>query len=341
MIWRTGARTLDRNTELLFRFASPAWAVGAVAAALGAAANSGLRDGGQRVLVAISAVCVVLAVLHRWFRWGQDSLLMVVVPVAAVWIHTISIAGAVEPAQWPAFQAGQLIAIVLTALFTSRASLVVTVANALVAGAILAAGDGTQPAVAISSWFAFAAAALVATIFISKLAAQRRATIEQLQVLAMTDSLTGIANRRRFMGEAARSLREAHLAAVPVTLVLVDIDHFKQINDTAGHDAGDRVLVDVAHALSEACRPADLVGRLGGEEFGMLLAGASPAHAEDVIAKASSALSTLPSRSVTASYGVTQARLGEESVTDLLIRADAALYEAKRTGRNRAVVAPS
>jgi diguanylate cyclase (GGDEF)-like protein len=340
MIYRAGTRPTERNTEMLFRFAAPAWACGALLCALSAAFGTGLKDGGELPLTIIAAVCAALATVHWRYRWPQESTLMVIAPVTAIWLNVLTVTTSAPSHRWPYFTAGLFMAVLLTALFTSFRSLVLATANTLVAGAILARGDGDSLTYSLASWVMFAIPTIAAAVFIHKLAEQRRATIAQLQVLAMTDSLTGIANRRRFMDESAEALVAGHAEHRPVTIVLVDIDHFKSINDRLGHDAGDRVLIGVARALTGSCRPDDLVGRLGGEEFALLLSGATPAHANDIIEKATAALAALEPTPVTASYGVAQARLGDEAVTDLLIRADAALYEAKRTGRNRAIIAP-
>jgi diguanylate cyclase (GGDEF)-like protein len=341
VIYRAGTRPTERNTEMLFRFAAPAWACGAVLCAVSAAFGTGLKEGGELPLAMVAGLCSLLAAIHWLFRWPNDSILMVVAPISAIWLNVITVVASVPSDRWPYFQAGLFMAVLLTALFTSVRSLVLATINTLVAGAVYARGDGTSLTYSLSSWVTFAIPTIAAAVFIHKLAEQRRATIAQLEVLALTDALTGIANRRRFMDESTRALVEGHAEHRSVTIVLVDIDHFKSVNDRFGHDAGDRVLVGVARALAESCRPDDIVGRLGGEEFAVLLVGATPVHAEDVVEKATAALASLEPIAVTASYGIAQARLGDEAVTDLLIRADAALYEAKRAGRNRAVLAPA
>jgi diguanylate cyclase (GGDEF)-like protein len=181
--------------------------------------------------------------------------------------------------------------------------------------------------------------------------AVRTADLEQanarLAELSMTDGLTGIANRRRFdealSAEWKRARREGH----PVSLILIDVDHFKHYNDTLGHLAGDDCLKRIARTLREhAARPADLVARYGGEEFALL----TPENAESALrlgellrdAVFSLALPhpDAPERRVTISVGVaTLVPLGGETPADLVLRADEALYAAKRGGRNRVEVA--
>ena len=173
---------------------------------------------------------------------------------------------------------------------------------------------------------------------------------EQLRKLSVVDGLTGIANRRNFDEELARIWRRAQRESAPVSLVLIDIDHFKKYNDHYGHLAGDDCLRRVAQTLQEAVkRPFDLVARYGGEEFAVVLPdtdgpGSYPL-AEEMrkaverldIAHAASAVSSR----VTISSGVAAIAPEAGAQPDgLIAAADACLYEAKRAGRNRVVIAP-
>jgi diguanylate cyclase (GGDEF)-like protein len=133
-------------------------------------------------------------------------------------------------------------------------------------------------------------------------------------------------------------LLEAHDEQRPCTLVLLDVDHFKSVNDRHGHEGGDRVLIGVADALRGTCRSDDLVARLGGGEFAILMLGAGGLHAQYVAADLAATLRAIEPVSITASYGAVEARHGELDVDELLARADAALDQAKRTGRDRCVV---
>ncbi|MBI3156652.1 MAG: GGDEF domain-containing protein, partial [Burkholderiales bacterium] len=161
---------------------------------------------------------------------------------------------------------------------------------------------------------------------------------QRLQVLAYTDALTGIANRRHFELLAARVLHARH---APV-LLLFDIDHFKAINDRLGHAAGDRALQLVGQGLRETLRAGDIAGRLGGDEFALLLADASLRQAVAVADRLLQRIQTLaPAQRLPRlglSFGLVQTRPGE-AVDDALRRADQALYEAKRQGRSCAVTA--
>ena len=167
-----------------------------------------------------------------------------------------------------------------------------------------------------------------------------RASRRRLRVLANTDPLTGVSNRRHFHERARRALESAG-AERPVLLAF-DIDHFKLINDRLGHPAGDRALRLVGQCMQEALRANDLAGRLGGDEFALLLHGADLRQAVRV---AQRIVMQLQSRSaahrlpvLTLSFGLVQV-LADEAVEDALHRADQALYEAKRQGRSRAVTA--
>lgn len=160
--------------------------------------------------------------------------------------------------------------------------------------------------------------------------------------LSRLDSLTGICNRKHFIEEAETALQAAAKTRQPAALVILDLDHFKSINDTFGHAVGDHTLKHIV----EACRPLlsarEVFGRLGGEEFAVLLPDCTPeqalARAEQLRA-AIGALSPLESGelSVSASLGVADTHSAGYDVSELLVRADHALYRAKSEGRNRVV----
>lgn len=163
---------------------------------------------------------------------------------------------------------------------------------------------------------------------------------------AMTDPLTGLLNRRGLLDHAEWQVRRAALERTPVALMVLDVDHFKQINDRFGHDVGDRVLQDMARLLKQHLRANDACARLGGEEFCAMLTGI---HREGAIAVAerfrialaesASQTGTDSPVSVTVSIGLSISLEGRLSIKDLLQEADQALYQAKRSGRNRVVVA--
>ena len=169
-----------------------------------------------------------------------------------------------------------------------------------------------------------------------------RQTMDGLRAEADLDPLTGLANRRRFrkaLGQEVERWRRYH---VPCALVLVDIDHLKKINDKHGHSAGDRVIRHVANALIELSRDNDTAARMGGEEFALLLAGASDAKAVAAAERLRYVVSATPIDeigTVTISLGVAACPTHATSERTLYAASDTTLYRAKREGRNRTAVA--
>lgn len=172
---------------------------------------------------------------------------------------------------------------------------------------------------------------------------QQQAALEQARREATHDPLAGLANRRAL----DTALAERILAGRPFVLLLVDIDHFKRINDTYGHPTGDHVLRELARLLARRVRDSDTVARFGGEEFAMLLPDTTLSKGERIAEKVRTAVerhalrrNTDPERTIhiTASVGVAEYQPGERT-SDLLDRADVALYRAKHNGRNRVEMA--
>lgn len=158
---------------------------------------------------------------------------------------------------------------------------------------------------------------------------------------ALTDGLTGVANRRALDETLDRELARAGREARPVSLLLVDLDHFKNFNDVHGHTVGDEVLTAIAATMVDRVRPTDLVARYGGEEFAVVLPDAGPARAAAIGERLREAVSNqvLHCGRVTISVGVATAdSLRGLDARELLRTADAALYCAKRAGRDRVVV---
>ncbi len=155
------------------------------------------------------------------------------------------------------------------------------------------------------------------------------------------DELTQVLNRRGFKAELWRLLGHGN-QATPGAVVLIDLDHFKATNDTLGHAAGDRLLRCLAEAVSGQLRTGDAVGRMGGDEFAVALAGVNSAQAAEIAerlraAYVAAAASISPEISPTMSTGVAMISPDDRSINDLISRADKALYEAKAAGRDRAV----
>lgn len=166
--------------------------------------------------------------------------------------------------------------------------------------------------------------------------------ISRMRGLAQTDGLTGVANRRTFDETLAQELLVSTAQHRPISLVLVDLDHFKRLNDTLGHQAGDKVLKAVATTLARACRPSDLVARYGGEEFVVILPGASGEAAARVAERLRAGVAELTTvgvaGSVTASLGVATCADGVVGADAITQAADRALYRSKAEGRNRVTV---
>lgn len=170
-------------------------------------------------------------------------------------------------------------------------------------------------------------------------------TRAELSRISRTDELTGLLNRRGFDGVAGSSLRSARAKGVPAALFMFDIDHFKSINDRLGHEAGDKVLVEMADVLRRfAARESAVVSRYGGEEFAALMVGVSrdqaERYAEEIrltCAAREVAIGTALER-VTISIGLTVSS-GSVELAELMRIADHALYAAKRRGRDRVVQA--
>ena len=163
--------------------------------------------------------------------------------------------------------------------------------------------------------------------------------------LALTDELTGLYNRRYLFAHLDETIARINTEGVGAALLLFDIDHFKRVNDTYGHPTGDEVLRQIARRAQDSVRSDDLVARLGGEEFAVVMPETGLAIASAVAARLRLAVAAkpfvLPGASgeldVTISIGVTVANAGYEDRDQFLKRADDALYEAKATGRNRVV----
>lgn len=161
---------------------------------------------------------------------------------------------------------------------------------------------------------------------------------KHLEHMAKTDHLTGMPNRRAFYERAKSQLQEARERKAPLSIVLMDIDHFKKINDAYGHDMGDTVLSSVASLLIALSREEDMVARYGGEEFILLLPKSTLEHAyimaERIREKIGSDIHVQGKTRVTLSLGIAELQ-DDETIDTIIKRADEALYKAKASGRNR------
>jgi diguanylate cyclase (GGDEF)-like protein len=169
----------------------------------------------------------------------------------------------------------------------------------------------------------------------------------QTEQMATTDALTGLANRRHFFTNALQAIALARRQRSQLAATMIDIDHFKQVNDVHGHHVGDQVITAVAQRLAHTARTTDVVGRYGGEEFAMVLPDTRPEGSHILAERLRVAIADQPIAtdagplSVTVSIGIAHLTAEQTDVETLLANADAALYQAKRAGRNRVVLADS
>jgi diguanylate cyclase (GGDEF)-like protein len=196
--------------------------------------------------------------------------------------------------------------------------------------------------------FALCALNLALVVFLAYSLQRRVAAERDLAVMATTDSLTGLCNRRRFDEVLDSEWRRAQRSGDNVAMLLIDIDHYKKYNDQFGHQTGDAVLTMIAHCIGAGTRrAADIAARYGGEEFVVLLPGTSLNDAFDLAERIRAAVLALPVRkggpdiTPTISIGVAAVSPGAGiALGDLTKAADVALYKAKAAGRNRSVRAP-
>ncbi|HZI59438.1 MAG TPA: diguanylate cyclase [Pyrinomonadaceae bacterium] len=167
-----------------------------------------------------------------------------------------------------------------------------------------------------------------------------KAYLDSCEEAAFTDHLTGLANRRRFERQLEREVGRVLRFERPFTLLMIDIDNFKNLNDTFGHDAGDDAIRRISRVLREGTRGIDLAARIGGEEFAVLLVETSQAAGMEVAERLRVAIRDLQTPSearITASFGVAECPTDAQTASGILKAADVALYEAKRNGRDRVV----
>jgi diguanylate cyclase (GGDEF)-like protein len=230
-----------------------------------------------------------------------------------------------------------LIPIIMVGWYGGRAS---GMAMAVLTAAVwyyadLAAGH-TYSSRAIAVWNAVMRLGilLVSTFFI----AENRRLFDAEQGLARTDSLTQVANSRYLLEILERELKRSVRTDKPISLVYLDIDNFKQVNDRLGHSAGNRLLVTVARSLAHHVRDIDFVGRLGGDEFALVLPETDEQDARGVIERVQEQLRTVMAMGqwpVSFSFGVMTCYHGICDVEELVRQADALMYRSKSNGKDR------
>jgi diguanylate cyclase (GGDEF)-like protein len=180
-------------------------------------------------------------------------------------------------------------------------------------------------------------------VFVYLYEARRAAAYQQLQHMARTDALTGVASRGSFQQSLEQSIREAQRSRAKLVLVVLDVDHFKAVNDQYGHDAGDQALRHICNSLSSRLRATDTLGRLGGEEFGLLLRNTDGQGAEPLVETLREQLCSQPMRygnqeiSLSATFGLAEWPADGSTAEQLYRCADQRLYRGKEMGRNRLI----
>lgn len=210
------------------------------------------------------------------------------------------------------------------------------------------AAELTSNKIIISSVFLGSSALLLGILYLMgyRLSVRLHALNEQLVHMSITDELTGIANRRAVMERLQEEYQRARRTKTPLSIMMLDLDHFKQINDTYGHPCGDAVLAESARRVKATVRTYDVFGRYGGEEFLVITPDSNRNGAENLAERIRLAISGTPfpyndkpDIAVTVSIGVAALTDADDTVEHLLLRADTALYKAKTGGRNRVVSA--
>ena len=189
-------------------------------------------------------------------------------------------------------------------------------------------------------WRFVNSASYVVVVGVAMAGLQRLRSIqEQLSQLATHDSLTGLVNARSFAARLTQELERNRRYPRPLALLYLDLDNFKVINDSHGHQTGDAVLRMVAEAMRSSVRQADVVGRLGGDEFAVLLPETDAALADAAAKRLAAGLRNVfkGTPTVTASIGVVSCSVADANTDELLRRADQAMYDAKRAGKDRVV----
>jgi diguanylate cyclase (GGDEF)-like protein len=206
---------------------------------------------------------------------------------------------------------------------------------------LLVVRDPSRPGVDLAVMITIVGLSLAALLAALVLVWSRHERMQELALQASQDPLTGLKNRRRFEEDLRAELARSHRYGVAGALLMLDLDHFKQVNDTLGHPAGDRVLAEIAAVLRGRARETDVLARIGGDEFAIVLPRCELAEAEEVGSEITVAIRERMSAEpevppITASVGIAAFGIGERlSYETVLGRADAAMYAAKGSGRDR------
>ena len=287
-------------------------------------------------MLACLVAAVSLAVRQRVGRWRPFARALLVEVVYVIVVFSVSVPAQATPLMllFPSFVA---------AWFLGTWMLGATMVATVVA-CTAALGHTYDGALSIAVQVAISAGALNAAAFgVHVLRRRVQKLLEATQALSRQDPLTGLSNRRFLVEQAPRVWRQARREGTRVAALVLDLDHFKQLNDAYGHATGDAVLRAVAASLAASVRPSDVLARIGGEELIVLGLVSDPAEAHRLAERLRTAVSssrTDDGHSVTASIGIALVRPvdGEDAgdaMWRLVDRADGAMYEAKQAGRDR------
>jgi diguanylate cyclase (GGDEF)-like protein len=295
------------------------------------------------ILIAVVTTSLALA-LGAWVCWSRPHVLPDLFFWTAPLIATVVISG-LNLMTSDASTGSQLFylwPVLYAANFLSRRVIylnviAVSIGEALVVVVALRAANG------FADWIALSIALIMTAVVVYSLRDRADQLRRKLEGQALADPLTGLANRRAFDDALVAAGRWAELSGRPLAVVTIDLDHFKTINDTYGHAAGDDALQVVAAAMQEVAKEGDLVARFGGDEFVMLIRGdeRDAVHAVDRMQAMVGADTTLPSGPPGLSIGVASLPAHAATVDDLVRASDAALYTAKSNGRGRVAVSPA
>jgi diguanylate cyclase (GGDEF)-like protein len=305
------------STRQEMSFSASMWTVGAVAGAIGALVphGPGVNVYGWLGLSAAAAITAVWSWRHYVELPLRVQYVLSVLAAAAVGGALLSAHH--SPAVFAVASLYVLPTIYTAAFYDTRAFGIYVLAQAALLGAILF--TSRQPA-APAAWVFETITMTALGVVVHRL---RLALIQ----LATTDSLTGLANRRCFETLLERELSQCHRTGLPLCVAVIDLDHFKLVNDSEGHVAGDQALSDAAITWGRELRKADVLARYGGDEFVVMFPGARASDAADILTR-------MKGESLAFSAGIVEANGGTQA-SELLTAADRACYKAKRAGRGR------
>jgi diguanylate cyclase (GGDEF)-like protein len=326
--WMKGAPTRPEaigtviSAKQMSKFSSLLWGIGCVSGELLILLPHGA---GENVagLAVISALAGAVAVANFWLGETVGLRGNYVLSLFAL----VAVTGAILCAHHSPVADGIAGLYVLPTIFTAsfystRAFAIYLVAQAATSGAVLLTSGVTG---ASAGWAVLVGTTITVGLVVHVL---QRA----LKLAATTDPLTGLVNRRAFEPILARELHRCARLEHPLCLAVIDLDHFKMVNDAHGHQEGDRILAEVSRRWSEILRTTDVLARAGGDEFVLLLPSTDRAHAGEMLAR----LEGATAQKFSAGVAVAGA---DSTVDELLRKADDACYRAKQTGRGHAVVA--